>query len=199
MNQQTLDQICNRIAKNFYAKNRLLCATASFGVDDLKQEAKIYAWKMWQKNMGLDKEHLSKLVSKAATWRMKSLRAFAMLVKAKLELKGFNEKEINWNGIKRVQSYWDGFSKEPRGGQKYFYLRRKMPYTLEMLMDDLSNVCNKKQCYILYEKIVNDKTFAKIGKDLDICRNGVKWHYDEAMKRINERFFKNFSFETKNK
>jgi len=191
MNQQTLDQICNRIAKNFYAKNRLLCATASFGVDDLKQEAKIYAWKMWQKNMGLDKEHLSKLVSKAATWRMKSLRAFAMLVKAKLELKGFNEKEINWNGIKRVQSYWDGFSKEPRGGQKYFYLRNKRLYTEKMFMDDISSICSKDEFRVFYERIVNNKRFREIGKELGMSRMGANYIFFDAMKKVKFHFLKN--------
>ena len=192
MNQQTLDQICNRIAKNFYAKNRLLCATASFGVDDLKQEAKIYAWKMWQKNVGLDKEHLSKLVSKAATWRMKSLRAFAMLVKAKLELKGFNEKEINWNGIKRVQDFWDGFSKEPRGGQKYFYLRNKRLYTEEMLKYDLKKVCNDIEYRVLCEYFLNDRTLEEIGKLLGMSRQGVRWQFNEAKRKVKKRILVDF-------
>lgn len=191
MTELILEQICNRIAKNFYNRNRVLCASASYGVDDLKQETKLYAWKMWEKHRDLDKEHLSKLVSKSASWRLKSLRKYVMLAKAKLELKNFHSGEINYNNI--------SYTKNKGKHQKYFNLRKKMPYTLEMIMDDLTNVCNKRQCYILYEKIVNGKTFDKIGKELNICRNGVKWHFDEALKNINEKYLKIFSFENENK
>lgn len=182
MTELILEQICNRIAKNFYNRNRILCASASYGVDDLKQETKLYAWKMWEKHRGLDKEHLSKLVSKSASWRLKSLRKYIMIAKAKLELKNFHSGEINYNGINHT--------KTKGNRQKYFNLRKKMPYTEKMFMDDISNICDKNEFRVLYERLINNKRFREIGKELGMSRMGVNYIFFDAMKKVKNHFLK---------
>lgn len=197
MNQQTLDQICNRIAKNFYSRNKELCSAASFGVDDLKQEAKLYAWKIWKKNENLDKLHLSKLISKAASWRLKSLRVFELYAKARLELQNSSVKRgEGYNGGKHPRSFWkrapEGCEEPVRGRQTYFWLKKVKLYTPEMFMFDVKSICNEIEYRILYERFINGKLFREIGKEISMSKMGVNYIFFEAVDKMKKKFFIDF-------
>jgi hypothetical protein len=200
MNQQTMDQICNRIAKKFYSRNKELCNAASFDVDDLKQEAKLYAWKVWEKHkvqLKDKKEDLAKLISQAALWRLKSLREFTLYAKARLELQNTSLKRREGYVFgKHPRLLWkrspEGCEEPVRGRQTYFWLKKLKLYTPEMFMFDVKSICNDIEYRILYERFINGKRFREIGKEINMSKMGVNYIFFEAVDKMKKKFFIDF-------
>ncbi len=170
-----LYDICDKIARNFYKRNRYLCRVGAYSIDDLRQEAKIYVWKMSLKYPNLDTESLKKMASQTASWRLKTIKKFCLDPDIKALLG--DDKRKKGETPDNDTLFNPLFSN--------IHTCRKNPiYNFNMIMDDIKQFCTEREFKVIYEFLVNGKNFAEISREMNITRQGIKFIYDKALDKI---------------
>ena len=173
INEQELYKICDIIAKKFFRKNYLLCSISGYDINDLKQEAKFYAWKIIKKYPDVEFEDLKKLVSQASLWRLKAIKKYVL--------------DINFKKLMKFQSYLEKDNNENnKKSKKQVCIPREKLYNINMFSDELHKICSEREFKILYEIIVNNRSLREVAKMVNLSHAGVKYIYDKTIPKIQQ-------------